>query len=259
MQSYYGIKEPVNFKKNDGTTATYDDDGYGDTAEVTVTDVISCKQSSDCQLVKTWATVPAPGPGPPPYTSSRSGGNLLNVTDYQVFTGETVSADGTTTVTWDTFEESQDIAKDGWYLDFFFTESDDSLSLKGERNLGQASLIGGLLSFTTFIPPDDICEAGGKSDLWALYYKTGTAYFTGVLGTTDGSLGGVTRTDRAKRSIGDETNWGYIKGLATSPNIHVGREEGSVVYVQSSTGEIIRIEQKNPLSTKSGVLSWKLR
>ena len=120
--------------------------------------------------------------------------------------------------------------------------------------------MGGLLSFTTFIPSDNICEAGGKSDLWALYYKTGTAYYTGVLGTTNGLLtDGTPTSNRAKRSIGEGANGEYINGLSTSPNIHVGRQDGSTVFVQSSTGEITRIEEENPLSTKSGVISWELR
>lgn len=219
LQSYYGIKEPL------------DSSGH-----------------------KTWATLTAPNLTP------RAGGDLINVTNYQVFTDGTVISGKIgpppPPSTWAELETEQ-LTSGGWYLDFF--ADDAATSLKGERNLGQAALIGGLLSFTTFIPFDDICLASGESDLWALYYKTGTAYFTGVLGETDGFLGGATRTDRAKRSLGEGTDGEYIKGLATSPNVHVGREEGSVVFVQSSTGEIKRIEEENPLSTKSGVLSWKLR
>lgn len=49
------------------------------------------------------------------------------------------------------------------------------------------------------------------------------------------------------------------EGLATSPNIHVGSENGSTVFVQTSTGDIIRIEEDNPLATKSGKTSWKMR
>jgi type IV pilus assembly protein PilY1 len=73
-----------------------------------------------------------------------------------------------------------------------------------------------------------------------------------VLGTTDITVSGETKEMAdAEISLG--------RGLATSPNIHVGREKGSSVFVQSSTGEITRIEQENPLSTKSGMQSWKLQ
>ena len=47
------------------------------------------------------------------------------------------------------------------------------------------------------------------------------------------------------------------KGLSVTPNIHVGKQEGSKAFVQTSTGAIKTIEQKNPGGTKSGVTSWE--
>ena len=49
------------------------------------------------------------------------------------------------------------------------------------------------------------------------------------------------------------------RGLATTPNLHVGRQEGSKAFVQTSTGTIVEIPQPNlPIkNTKSGKLSWK--
>ncbi len=173
--------------------------------------------------------------------------SLHDVTSINVFTDtqHTVTGLGSGTTWTDLISEQE--TYDGWLLDFY---ADDGSSLEGERNLGQAALIGGLLSFTTFIPSDDICIASGESNLWALYYKTGTAYYTGILGTTSTMVNGNT-LEKANRKIS------LGQGLATSPSIHVGREKGSVVFVQSSTGEIKRIEEENPLSTKSGRLSWK--
>lgn len=165
--------------------------------------------------------------------------DLVDVSDFEVYTD--LSILGSSDTTWAEMVITQ-YSKEGWQLD---------LPTVGERNLGQAALIGGLLSFTTFTPTADICSAGGSSDLWALYYKTGTAYYSGVLGSTTQSVSGVEK-EKAERNISLGT------GLATSPNIHVGREDGSTVLVQSSTGEITRIEEENPMSTKSGMQSWKL-
>lgn len=186
--------------------------------------------------IKTWATV------------NRT--SLMDVTDVNVFTdtGHTVTGLGSGN-TWNDLVTQQKNSYGGWYLDFY---ADDGVTLEGERNLGQAALIGGLLSFTTFTPSDDICVASGESDLWALYYKTGTAFYTGILGTSPQTVNGVSLEKSLRKiSLG--------QGLATSPSIHTGREKGSVVFVQSSTGEIKRIEEENPLSTKSGRLSWRLR
>ena len=168
-------------------------------------------------------------------------GNLIDVTDYEIYSDQSVS--GAPQSDWESVRLNQ-LSKDGWKLDFS--------TGTGERNLGQAALAGGLLSFTTFTPESDTCSTGGESSFWALFYETGTAHHSGVLGTTTVTIGSENKEQAIKKiSLG--------KGLATSPNIHVGSEEGSTVFVQSSTSEITRIEEKNPLDTKSGIQSWELQ
>lgn len=217
-------------------TIAQDDDGknwvfFGTGRYITSSDKVDTSQQSYYGLKeplnitnhKAWATLVAAD-------------DLIDVTDFEVYTDQSVS--GSTDTTWADMIDTQS-TEDGWYLDFS----------TGERNLGQAALIGGLLSFTTFTPADDICSSGGTSDLWGLYYKSGSAFYRGVFGTEE-----VDGEDK-ERSLKKLT---LGQGLATSPNVHVGREEGSTVFVQSSTGEITRIEEINPLSTKSGMQSWKL-
>jgi type IV pilus assembly protein PilY1 len=237
LQSYYGVKEPLD---NTGELLSWEE----------VTPPESTRPN-----------------GPNAVGSSPLVGSLVNVTNYQVFTNKDVlmvtGVALTPTVqlnSWEDLSTEQD-NHSGWYVDFEADRSVSSVTLAGERNLGQAALLGGLVSFTTFTPDADTCAAGGSSDFWALYYKTGTAYYKDILGVHDGydTLSG--RNDRAKRSLGDQENNEnfHIKGLATSPNIHTGREEGSAAFVQSSTGEIVKVEEKNPLRTKSGMQGWKLR
>jgi type IV pilus assembly protein PilY1 len=127
---------------------------------------------------------------------------------------------------------------DGWYKEF----SDDR-----ERNLGQGALLGGLLTFTTYKPYDDVCLAEGLSYLHGVYFRTGTAWYQSVFGdnAVDGN-GNVT----ARLDLG--------RGLATTPDLHVGKEEGSKAFVQTSTGTIVEIPQPNlPMkSVKTGSTSW---
>ena len=173
---------------------------------------------------------------------------LIDTTNIYVLTDPAHTVAGLESVTnWANLLEAQNNSN-GWLLDFYAEDG----SLQGERNIGQAALIGGLLSFTTFVPSDDICVAGGESYLWALYYKTGTAYYNPILGTSSMNINGSMQ-DIANRKIS------MGEGLTASPSIHTGREKGSVVFVQSSTGEIKRIEEANPLGTKSGTISWKLQ
>jgi type IV pilus assembly protein PilY1 len=129
--------------------------------------------------------------------------------------------------------------KDGWVLDF---------AGSGERNLGQAAILGDILTFTTYIPDTDPCAFEGTSNLYALHYKTGTAFSEPVIGFGADVLG--SDKENAKLlSLG--------KGLTVSPNIHVGREEGSRAFIQTSTGAIEVIQQKNPGITKSSKASWR--
>lgn len=157
-------------------------------------------------------------------TVSRS--NLLDVSDVVVIEGS------------DTVENimSQIASKDGWLIDFPET---------GERNLGQAALLGDILTFSTYIPSDDVCKYEGESYLWALYFSTGTANGESVIGTQEGE--GGTEVVKTK-SLG--------QGLTITPNVHTGRQKGAKVFIQTSTGAILVLQQENPGAVKSGRTAW---
>jgi type IV pilus assembly protein PilY1 len=138
---------------------------------------------------------------------------------------------------------------DGWFLNFTTSK---------ERNLGQATLLGDILTFTSYMPSVDPCVIEGSSDLYALYFSTGTAYkkavFKGDIGLDINSS--TTEPGGAvKFEVNKKTHLG--QGLTITPNIHTGREEGSRVYVQTSTGTILELEEANPGMTKSGKTSWE--
>lgn len=187
--------------------------------------------------------------------SSPSPADLLDVTAIDVYTDRSivaanVAADaydvGGTEKTWEDLTATI-ASKDGWQLDF------DT----GERNISQASLLRGALTFTTFTPNEDICSAEGSSDLWALFYKTGTAYPTSILGTTIESIGGV---DKEK----SEPKIHLGAGMASSPSIHAGRGGKVTAIVGGSGGSDggrpggVSIDIESPLSNQTGMQSWKL-
>lgn len=125
----------------------------------------------------------------------------------------------------------------GWKLDF---------NTSGERNLGQAAILGNIVTFTTFQPSVNLCTPEGESFLWAPYYRTGTSYSKSVIGTKNRD--GDTEVTR-RISVG--------AGLASTPNIHSGAQAGSTAFVQTSTGAIISVQQINPGVVKSGMISWR--
>jgi type IV pilus assembly protein PilY1 len=53
----------------------------------------------------------------------------------------------------------------GWYY-----------KLTGEAIYSQALVIGGIVDALTYVPPEDICQMEGKSNLISVYYKTGRPY-----------------------------------------------------------------------------------
>ncbi len=174
--------------------------------------------------------------------------NLINVSNAIVHDDksiENVTVSGDPVDTWDDLIDEIDKAK-GWYLDF---------AISKERNLGQASLLGELLTFTTYVPSDDICSFEGESYLYGLYYKTGTAFYKSVIGTIHHDINTDEKVDKGELEIKKKISLG--QGLAVTPNIHVGKGEGSKAFVQTSTGAIEVIEQINPGATKSGVISWQ--
>jgi type IV pilus assembly protein PilY1 len=128
---------------------------------------------------------------------------------------------------------------DGWYRKLTDTR---------ERSLSMPTLLGGLATFTTYQPSDDLCTAEGSSFLYAAYSRTGTAWNEDVIGIDIGDH----KIVRVRLDLG--------KGLALTPSLQTGTgDNAATAYVQTSTGDIVKIEQKElPFNTyKSGRQSWR--
>jgi type IV pilus assembly protein PilY1 len=193
--------------------------------------------------------------------------DLLNVSNAEVCVLGTATGSGTCTATTqvsgvtgvDSFDSSSGSSntlvgaiqsKDGWYT---------TLPDARERALSMPTIIAGLVFFPTFVPQNDICSASGTSFLYALYYKSGTAYKESVIGTTTSG----SNTNVAKRAqIGDP-------GLASGVAVHVGSQgsgaNGSggggcqgrlTANIQSSTGSVEQICLKTAGVPWSYYVSW---
>ena len=70
-------------------------------------------------------------------------------------------------------------SKDGWVTKLVEPANPPSQPVPygiGERTVSSPTVFGGVVFFPTFTPVNDICVSSGTSRLWALYYKTGSAY-----------------------------------------------------------------------------------
>ncbi len=173
--------------------------------------------------------------------------NLKDTTNIWVEDDKSVPAGLVNDVDSDGDVDFEDLVKDiednfsGWTIDF---------SIEGERNLSQAALIGGMSIFTTYIPTNDICETSGESYLYALYYKTGTAYHKGFL-LTDATgltgLGGIDNTNgTGSNKVINKTALG--SGLASTPNIVIipPEKQGGKTSTKIVTGKDKSTETGEP-------------
>jgi type IV pilus assembly protein PilY1 len=138
-------------------------------------------------------------------------------------------------------------SKKGWFAKLTVPAG----GLPSERSVANPVLIGGIVFFPTFLPSADVCVAAGSSNLYALYYVTGGAYSSPIVGTTG-------------QNINNKTSLG--EGLATTVAIHLGAQgdgttgtgstSGATGCSQSSTGSINCVKAGTASATASRYLSW---
>ncbi|MBF0201170.1 MAG: hypothetical protein HQK66_07635, partial [Desulfamplus sp.] len=142
----------------------------------------------------------------------------------------------------------------GWFMDFRLPTSPTKNSAK-ERSISQPNVFGEMVLFTTYIPSGDMCTIEGKSNLYALYYKTGTPYYEDVLFDANGEPLSIVETGDIKKMVkridlGD--------GLASTPSIHSGGPGGDDgTFIQTSIGNIINLKQVFPAKRDLGIITWK--
>jgi len=251
QQSYYGIKEPMEMDFITNTLKlTWDEvelsgtptNDRGDKGLMKVDEILVIPSNDNlvpdlyCRDNATGAPISGDYSCMTQFTTSPDEAFFKKLEDFIAGTGTCSGSD-------DTDPNYKNNCVDGWYLDFWPYEN-------RERNVGQATLLGGLVTFTTYQPFSDVCKAEGNAYLYGVYYRTGTAWRQSVFGT-DGidDAGSIV----SKLDLG--------KGLATTPNLHVGAtgDDSLKAFVQTSTGEIKEITQENlPVkSFKSGRARWK--
>jgi type IV pilus assembly protein PilY1 len=142
---------------------------------------------------------------------------------------------------------------DGWamYFDLLVENVDftgAALSHDGERVIGKPLVIGGLAMWTTYIPGIDVCSNEGESNIYAVYYATGSGYTDYIFKEQQEQESPSTTVGRVKR-LG--------AGMPSSISAQVTASGTAKGFVQQSTGTILEIESITPLSITSDVTGWK--
>jgi type IV pilus assembly protein PilY1 len=105
-------------------------------------------------------------------------------------------------------------SKDGWYVKLA-----TAAGTAAERSVSSPVVLAGAVFFPTLIPTNDFCASTGTSYLYALYYKTGSAYSSPIIGT---SASGANTNSNTRILMGD--------GVASQVAVHIdgtGSSNGS--------------------------------
>lgn len=141
--------------------------------------------------------------------------------------------------------------KAGWKLNFSYNGTSPST-----RNLTSAALIRSVLLYTDYTPATNACQPEGTSNLYAVNFKTGTAFPHGVFGFTTVSGGDASSSGNTSRS---NKTFNLGDGLASNPVVHQGdsyESNTAKVVIQQSTGAIETPTVALPPSV-GGRQSWR--
>jgi type IV pilus assembly protein PilY1 len=141
-------------------------------------------------------------------------------------------------------------SKAGWFT---------TLPAARERVLVNPTLIGGIVFFPSFIPDNNICAATGTSNLYALFYQTGSAYSESIIGTT---------ASGSNQIVNRSMNLGT--GLAAQMAIHLGSQgsggggggggggcqSGMGGFINTSSGNIAQACANSAYSVRSHYVAW---
>ena len=126
-----------------------------------------------------------------------------------------------------------------------------------ERLSGTPIVAGGIVFLPTFVPNSDVCVVAGNGYMYALYYVTGGAYSSPVIGTTAGTSGAANTINR-KTLLGE--------GLSSTIALHIGVQgngstgggstSGLKGCSQSTTGALNCVNINPAMDVASRYISW---
>jgi len=184
--------------------------------------------------------------------------NLFDADQYAVGLGGVVYDRATGAQAYATFDLMMSDVRNnyaGWYRSLLTPTSAAAQGIiigASERSLNKPAVLYGLVFYTTFIPKGDICDYGGTSSLWALYYMTGTAYKLPTL-----SNGTYTLTfNEEKTIVNDRISLG--PGSASPPGIFIPKDGDPKLFIQQGSGNVEQESPKPPEdeSESAGLRSW---
>jgi hypothetical protein len=121
---------------------------------------------------------------------------------------------------------------DGWYRELD-SRSESDPPLPSERVISKPALLGRILFTSIYIPDYDICGFGGSTDIYGVYYETGTPNWRHVF-------------NRSTAQPGHPVQYRSGVRLKTGPpppalGMHIGRQPGAKIFSQTGRGQVLEI------------------
>jgi len=116
-------------------------------------------------------------------------------------------------------------------------------------------VLAGAVFFPTLVPTNDFCSSTGTSYLYALYYKTGSAVPTPIIGT---SVSGANTNSNTRMTLGEGVASQVAVHIDGTGNLPGGPPGGPPIKAcsQMSTGSSSCIDANAPNPPWSRYISW---
>ncbi|MCP4745160.1 MAG: hypothetical protein GY874_03315, partial [Desulfobacteraceae bacterium] len=183
-------------------------------------------------------------------TIDHQGSPLFESDSITVTTGGHVIQNGSLFGSYGSFDELVDEIRDNY--DGWLRPLETSASGPSERMISKPSVFAGLTFFPVFTPEEDICGLGGSSNLYGLYYLTGTGYTKQIFQVETPTIEPTTGEKVVEVKMPDS----LVGTPPPSLGMHTGSESGGKIYMQQSTGEVIEIDIGAALYFKSTITDW---
>jgi type IV pilus assembly protein PilY1 len=131
---------------------------------------------------------------------------------------------------------------DGWYREL---DPRPDPTLPSERVISKPALLGGVIFTPIYIPDDNICGFGGYTDIYGLYYETGTPYWRHIF-------------NPSTAVPGDPVKYRPDELIPGTPPPEIPLDptpEGAKIFVQTGRGPVIAIDVSASVP-ESDVLYW---
>ncbi len=141
--------------------------------------------------------------------------------------------------------------KDGWRRSL-----EISIDSPSERCISKPGILGGLVLTPAYTPSPDVCDAGGTTSFYGLYYETGTAYKKHIFNTL--SKDTISLDGQSLEIVEVKAPGSFTGSAPPTSGIHVGRQDGAKAFVQLSTGEVLEVDFDTAVPLRSNIVNWRL-